>query len=140
MKKGLSLVEILLALSILALFAGPIAYLFLSTNRARVSARELSLAMNLSSSYLSSLKDLPRSEINILPPTSDQEVPSILSPHHLGIPAPPQRFHRSLEIRELAGQVGLADAYLMIVKVRWSRGENLTPGEFHLESVLPGEE
>jgi prepilin-type N-terminal cleavage/methylation domain-containing protein len=138
-RRGLSLIEIVLGMAILATFAGPLAYLFISSNRSRVSARDMSVAMNLSNCYLSALKDLPRSSLGVLAPTLDSAVSSDFSPHHLEIPDSPERFTRELEIREIPVPEGLSKAYRMIVKVNWDRGSDRKKGEFILESILPSE-
>jgi|GEM_PF-1802036 len=136
MKKGISLIEILLGMSILAVFAGPLAFLFLSSKRTNYSAKDLSVAMNLSSTYISALKDLPRPKINILPPTVDSAIHGDYSPQSLDIPQTPTGYYRYLEIRPLVLSNGLPDSYLLIVRVRWERGNQQKRGEYFLETIL----
>ena len=138
-RKGLSLIEIVFGMAILATFAGPLAYLFISSNRSRVSAREISVAMNLSNCYLSALKDLPRSSLGVLAPTLDSALSTDFSPLHLEIPESPEKFTRELEIREIAVPEGLSSAYRMIVRVNWDRGQDRKKGEFVLEAIVPSE-
>ncbi len=127
--KGLTLTEILIAMLILGVLTLPLYKLFSTSQKMNASSQDMVRAMGLSSSYLSALKTVDRSELRPLGPVSDLDLEGALSLGTLGLETCPARFSRNLEVSRITDAQTALSFFRILVNVRWSSrvsGEELS--------------
>jgi len=100
-RHAFSLVEILVCILLLALAVIPVVELLTTSKKMSASARDRTLAMNLASSYLSTVSNLPRKDLPELAPTVDANVTGVCSLSQLGLAPTPDGYIRKLALVKL---------------------------------------
>lgn len=129
-KTGFTIVEILIALFILQLFIAPIYLVFSGSKQTMNRAREISIASELASSMLTSIRSV---DIKLLKNQKLEQDISLTNPYSLNslmISQTPKNFSRFMEVKkvDITGREG-GPFFMVSVNVSWkkpSMGKKLT--------------
>lgn len=117
--RGFTLVEVLVTLAVIALLSVPLFQTLRTSRKIEMSASERILAMNLASSWISSVAELPKTSFKAFPPVKDLEIEGPLSLGALGLVTSPARYHRIVSIEELPSPEKGALVYHISVTIEW---------------------
>lgn len=135
--RGMTLTEILIAVAIVGLVAGPIYMLYSSSKRNLQASSELSSAVSFASSYMTRLVNVPIRDLrNIQPMVKDTGLAPPLSLDILGVSPVREGYERYLELRkvDLDGQ----QFFHATVRVKWTpRGSSITQ-DYCQDTLLDG--
>lgn len=101
-RSGLTLLEVLLSVTVVALLGVPLFQLFTTSKKMGVSGRDRLLAMSLASSYVSGLSELPLESLEEVERSEDGAIRGNLTLARLGVPPPPAGFRRTVSVLRLA--------------------------------------
>ncbi len=120
-----SLIEVLIALVILALITGSVFSAFSGSKSLLYSARELSIATALAGSYLAAVNEVEIKEITSFAPADETEVPTAFLPASLKIPTVPRPFNRQVSLLAIDQAGGEGGPYYQVrVQISWPRKES----------------
>ncbi len=139
--RGFSLVEIMIALVILASVAGSIFAVFSASKGMLVNSREISTATSLAGSYLAAASSLPAKDITVFAPADESELPEPFRPENLRIPAAAAPFKRTVSLlaHDLAGKEG-GPFYQVRVEISWKRHQTGVDATYISSTLLRGVE
>lgn len=122
---GFSLIEVLIALVILALVTGSVFSAFSGSKSLLYSARELSIATALAGSYLAAVNEVQIKEITSFAPADEAEVPLAFLPASLKLSPAPKPFSRQISLLAI-DQTGVEGGpfYQVRVQISWPRKES----------------
>jgi len=120
-RRGMTLIELILAASLVAVCSIPIYFLFTSAKRMNVSSKERLEAMAYANTYLSAILSLGEDQMQILEERRDQEHSPPFTPQSLGIPKTPERIHRSLQIQKWS-PADSESFFKVSIQIRWEQG------------------
>lgn len=95
---GFSLVEILVALTILTFVAGSIFSAFSTSRQMLYSAKELSEATSLASSYLAAVTQIRRKDLSAFPLIDEASLPGPFKPETLNLPPATPPYYRKVSV------------------------------------------
>ncbi len=135
----MSLVEVLVAVLVLAMVVGPLYLVFSGSRKNMLAARELSLAISLASSYLAGLRQVPPERLIDLPASEDIEVTGPLALAALGVATAPPGITRRLSLTRVDPGGGEGGPYYQAeVVVQWTTRTARQTVTYTLASLLRG--
>ena len=99
--RGMSFMEVMVAVLIAGIIATPIYILFSTSRRMGASAKDLVEAMGIGSSYISSMKEVQAGLIPAVTSAEDTSLTGVLALESLGIPPCPEGFTRTLNTQKV---------------------------------------
>ena len=119
-QSGLTLIEIMVSLVILALVAGSIFSAFSGSRSMLSSAREISMATSLASSYLAAARNIAVTNLKAFAPIKDALAPVAFRPETLGLAIVPENFKREISVLrlDLSGKEG-GPFFQIRVDIKW---------------------
>ena len=127
--KAMTLVEVLLAVVLVAIVALPLGDMLVTTRMVTASAEELSQAVTLATRAMATLKSLPKGRLKELKETRDDEC-------GYGIARAPQPFHRFLEVTDTGSPIGANKVCFVKITVRWKSPRVKRELDYTLEGLL----
>jgi type II secretory pathway pseudopilin PulG len=133
---GITLVEVLVTLAVIALVSVPLFQTMTTGRKIEISASDRILAMNLASSWISSVVALPGACIEAFLPVEDLNVEGPLSLKSLGILPCPDGWNRIVSIEELPSSEKGALVFHISVTIEWLNKNSDKPLSFKLNRLL----
>lgn len=133
------MIEVLIALVIMALVTGSVFSVFSGSKSLLYSARELSIATALAGSYLAAVNEVQIKEITSFAPANEAEVPPSFLPESLNISPAPKPFSRHislLAIDQAGGEGG--PFYQVRVQITWPRKESGKLASYNSSTIIRG--
>ena len=119
-RTGFTLIEIVVSISIILLVVTPLYSVFSGSRKAVLAAKELSVAVSLSSSMFAGLGGAPPGTLADLPRTADPDLPGPLGLVVLGISPAPKGYMRWVSLRKLAGRGSSSEPMFRVdVGIEW---------------------
>ena len=139
-KTGFTLIEVMIAMVIIALVAGSIFSTFSMSKSLLSSAREISIATSLAGSYLAAANSVSGKDIKVFSPTDESSVPVAFRPENLKIELAPKPFSREISVLFLdqQGQEG-GPFYQVRVKITWKRKETKKQASYFSSTLIKGD-
>lgn len=117
--RAFSLVELMISLIIMSIFAAMFYNAFFASKNILTSARELSMATSLAGSMLSSLKTVSEDFLTTMHNVSDENLPSGLTLTDLRISPVPENYNRELTLIRHIIPGSQKAVYIAEVEVKW---------------------
>ncbi|MEW6710969.1 MAG: prepilin-type N-terminal cleavage/methylation domain-containing protein [Candidatus Riflebacteria bacterium] len=138
-RQGLTLIEIMISLVILAIVAGSVFSAFSGSRSMLASAREIAVATSLSGSYLAAAANIEATQIKVFAPIEDVEAPPAFRPEKLGIAPAPEPFKRKISILRLdeTGKEG-GPFYQLRVEISWPGKDGRIPVSYFSSNIIAG--
>jgi len=136
---GFSLIEILIALTILTLVAGSIFSAFSTSRQMLFSAGELSQATSLAGSYLAAVSEVKHLDIKPIPLTEETSLPPAFRPESLKLPPAPAPYKRSVSvfaINQTASDGG--PFYKVSVEITWTKKSAKAEPRYISSTIIRG--
>jgi hypothetical protein len=119
-KRGLTFVEILTAVMVISITVGPVFFLFSTSKKTTMAARDLSRAMGYANSYISALAiqsvDLKLFETVLTP---DGDLAGALSLKNLGVDPAADNYRRLVSLTPVPLLKGEKRIFHLTVKIEW---------------------
>ena len=126
---AMTLVEVLLAVVLVAIIALPLWDMLVTTRLVTASADELSQAVTLAATAMSQLRSLPKSKLQELAETVDEKC-------GYGLTKAPPPFNRFIEITDTGTAIGSNKVFFVKVTLRWKSPRVKRQLDYTLEGLL----
>lgn len=138
-RRGLTMIEIMISMVILALVAGSVFSAFSGSKSMLSSAREIAIATSLAGSYLAAAESLEISQLQVFAPAEDKMAPLPFRPESLGLAPAPEPFKRQVSMLrlDLAGKEG-GPFYQLRVEVIWPGKDGRMQVSYRSSTILTG--
>ena len=127
--KAMTLVEVLLAVVLVAIVALPLWDMLVTTRMVTASAEELSRAVTLAATAMAQLKSLPKGQLKELAETVDEKC-------GYGVTKAPHPFNRFIEITDTGTPIGSQKVFFVKVTLRWKSPRVKKELDYTLEGLL----
>ena len=123
---GVTLVEVLIAMVVIATIVTPVYFLFSSSRKMTAASQDLVTAMGLANSYISSLREVDKSDIPTMLETEDKSLTGKISLNSLRVSPCPTQFNRHLTVVPMVDPITSLEFTHLKVSVKWvDRGNGL---------------
>ncbi|GEM_PF-1333588 len=137
-RKGLSLIEVVIAMAIIGVLAIPIYGLFSGSAKFTASSRHVTTALTLANSYLTVLESQDSTVFYETGTVPDKSLPGPLSLEQLDLEETQQEYQRTLKILKKSFSDSPAQFWLLIVTVSWKSPINGQERSLVFQRVLEG--
>ncbi|MBI2945729.1 MAG: hypothetical protein HYY25_16160 [Candidatus Wallbacteria bacterium] len=135
-RRGITLLEVLLALILVALLAVPVFEMFSTSRKMTAGGQERLLASSLASSYVAALTGVAAEALSEAGPAKDSELRGPLTLRALGVAPCPAGFSRTASLLNLAADPAVAPMWQVTVTVEWTGAVSGAPLSFTLQRLF----
>lgn len=136
---GFSLVEILVALTILTLVAGSIFSAFSTSRQMLFSAGELSQATSLAGSYLAAVSEVKRLDIKPVSLTEETSLPLAFRPETLKLSPAPAPYKRSVSVFAVNQEANDGGPFYKVsVEITWTKKSAKAEPRYISSTIIRG--
>lgn len=138
--RAFSLIEILVALTLMALVTGSIFNAFSTSRQMLFAAGELSKATSLAGSYLAAVTGVRQKDISTFPPAEDSGLPPAFRPETLKLPPAEEPFKRLVSVFAIDNNgIEGGPFYQVNVEITWTRKNSEGTPRYFSSTIIRGQ-